>query len=158
MKIELTSELSSLQKIEKIVEKINDEYQLNDTYFGCLSMAVQESVENAIVHGNKLDKEKIVSVEFDLDYGIITCSVSDEGSGFDFLEEIKKLEHNPTGKGLEIISLTTDNVIFLNNGSTIEMKFEMSNSDQYKVNEKRRSMMMDAKLQKSKQAIKRNAE
>lgn len=158
MKIELTSELSSLQKIEKIVEKISDEYQLNDTYFGCLSMAVQEAVENAIVHGNKLDKEKIVSVEFQLDYGIINCIVTDCGTGFNFEEEFKKMNKTPTGKGLEIINLITDNINFSNNGSTIEMKFEMTNNDQHKVNEKRRSMMLDARLQKSKQGIKRNAE
>lgn len=156
MKIELTSELSSLNKIEKIVEKINDEYQLNDTYFGCLSMAVHEAVKNAIVHGNKLDKEKIVTVDFNLDYGIINCIVSDCGEGFNYEEELSK--QNPTGRGLEIISLTVDGVSFSNNGSTIEMKFELANNDQIHVNEKRRSMLLNSKLQKIKQGVKRNAE
>jgi len=156
MKIELTSELSSLNKIEKIVEKINDEYQLNDTYFGCLSMAVHEAVKNAIVHGNKLDKEKIVTVDFNLDYGIINCIVSDCGEGFNYEEELSK--QNPTGRGLEIISLTVDGVSFSNNGSTIEMKFDLANNDQIHVNEKRRSMLLNSKLQKIKQGVKRNAE
>lgn len=156
MKIELTSELSSLNNIEKIVEKINDEYQLNDTYFGCLSMAVHEAVKNAIVHGNKLDKEKIVTVDFNLDYGIINCIVSDCGEGFNYEEELSK--QNPTGRGLEIISLTVDGVSFSNNGSTIEMKFDLANNDQIHVNEKRRSMLLNSKLQKIKQGVKRNAE
>lgn len=156
MKIELTSELSSLYNIEKIVEKINDEYQLNDTYFGCLSMAVHEAVKNAIVQGNKLDKEKIVTVDFNLDYGIINCIVSDCGEGFNYEEELSK--QNPTGRGLEIISLTVDGVSFSNNGSTIEMKFDLANNDQIHVNEKRRSMLLNSKLQKIKQGVKRNAE
>lgn len=158
MKIELTSELSSLNKIEKIVEKISDEYQLNDTYFGCLSMAVHEAVKNAIVHGNKLEREKIVTVEFQLDYGIINCSVLDCGQGFNYEEELSKLNQNPTGKGLEIISLASDNISFSNNGSLIEMKFDVNNNDHININEKRRSMLLNTKLQNTKQGIKSNAQ
>lgn len=158
MKIELTSELTSLYKIDKIVEQISDEYQLNDTYFGCLTMAVQEGVKNAIIHGNQLNKEKIVSVEFDFNFSSISCIISDQGQGFDFEEELTKLNTNPTGNGLEIIKLTSDQFSFSNNGSTIEMTFEMVNNDQHKINEKRRSMFLDAKLQKTKQGVKRNVE
>lgn len=158
MKIELTSEMTSLYKIEKIVEQISNEYHLNDTYFACLSMAVQEAVKNAIVHGNQLEKEKIVTVEFDFSYSTVSCSVSDQGIGFNTEEELLKIQHNPSGKGLEIMQLTTDSLNFANNGSIVNMTFELVQTEQHKMNEKRRSMFLDAKLQKNRQGVKRNAE
>ena len=158
MKIELTSELTSLYKIDKIIEQISDEYQLNDTYFGCLTMAIQEGVKNAIIHGNQLNKEKIVTVEFDFNFSSIFCTISDQGQGFNVEDEFKKLSTNPTGNGLEIIKLTSDQCAYTNNGSTIELTFEMLNNDHHKINEKRRSMFLDAKLQKTKQGVKRNVE
>src|ERR1035437_6112187 len=48
-----------------------------------VSLAVRESVANAIVHGNRCDMSKKVILEAELtDDGLIIC-VKDEGEGFD---------------------------------------------------------------------------
>lgn len=52
-----------------------------------VSVAVRESVINAIKHGNRNDERKLVHVEFtsssDPDTGGLTVSVRDEGEGFE---------------------------------------------------------------------------
>ena len=40
-------------------------YELNDDVYGNIMIAVVESVNNAIIHGNKTDKEKNVSMCLD---------------------------------------------------------------------------------------------
>lgn len=158
MKIELSSDLSQLNKIDAIIEQICNDYQLYDTYFGCLSMAVHEAAKNAMIHGNKMDASKKVSLEFALSFDEIGIFVSDEGSGFDFEQELLLLNSHPKGNGLEIIKLTSDAFEFSNHGATLEMKFNVVNDSQYKMNEKRRAKLMDSKKQLIKQGIKKNAE
>lgn len=158
MKIELSSDFDQLNKIDTIIEQICNDYQLYDTYYACLSMAINEAVKNAMIHGNKMDASKKVSIEFSLSSDEISVSVNDQGKGFDFEEELLLLNTNPTGNGLEIIQLTSDALKFSNNGSTLEMKFNVVNDSQFKMNEKRREKLMDSKKQSTKQGIKKNAE
>jgi serine/threonine-protein kinase RsbW len=48
-----------------------------------MSVAVRESVVNAIKHGNHLDESKRVAVDFILQPQALEVQVRDEGSGFD---------------------------------------------------------------------------
>lgn len=53
----------------------------DDVHF--MTVAVRESVVNAIKHGNRMDESKRVGLSFVLRPGVLEVSVSDEGSGFD---------------------------------------------------------------------------
>ena len=48
-----------------------------------MSVAIRESVTNAVRHGNKLDSEKRVVICFEVGKGELSVSVEDEGEGFD---------------------------------------------------------------------------
>ena len=48
-----------------------------------MSVAVRESVVNAIKHGNKQDESKRVHVQFTLHERALEVQVSDQGQGFD---------------------------------------------------------------------------
>ena len=158
MKIELSSDLSQLNQIDAIVEQICEDYQLYETYHGCLTMDLYEAVKNAIIHGNKMDYSKNVILEFSLSHDDISILVSDQGDGFDFNKELDSLTQNPKGNGLEIIKLTSDFLEFSNNGSTLEMKFHVLGDTQFKMNEKRRATLLDSKKQSVKQGVKKDAE
>jgi serine/threonine-protein kinase RsbW len=157
MKIELSSDFSQLNQIDAIVEQICEDYQLYDTYHGCLSMALHEAVKNAMIHGNKMDFSKKVILEFSLSQDDISIKVSDQGEGFNFQKEIELLDSCPKGNGLEIMQLTSDSLEFTNHGSTIEMKFQVIHDTQFKMNEKRRSKLMDSSKQSVNQGVKRDA-
>jgi serine/threonine-protein kinase RsbW len=53
----------------------------DDVHF--MTVAVRESVVNAIKHGNRMDESKRVALSFVLHPGLLEVSVSDEGTGFD---------------------------------------------------------------------------
>jgi serine/threonine-protein kinase RsbW len=48
-----------------------------------MSVAIRESVTNAVRHGNKLDATKRVIIRFEVGEGEFSVSVEDEGQGFD---------------------------------------------------------------------------
>ncbi|HSB61708.1 MAG TPA: ATP-binding protein, partial [Vicinamibacteria bacterium] len=48
-----------------------------------LSVAVRESVVNAIKHGNKLDEVKRVEISFDIRPAELEVQIRDDGAGFD---------------------------------------------------------------------------
>ena len=80
-----------------------------------VSLAVRESVANAIVHGNRCDMSKKVILEAELtDDGLIIC-VKDEGEGFDpdslpdpLLPDNLLQE---SGRGLFLVKTCMDDVI-----------------------------------------------
>ncbi len=128
-KIEFVSEIININKAEKFVEEINEEYNLSEKVFGNILISVTEAVNNAMLHGNKLDKTKTVTLEYQLTKKDITFKVSDEGQGFDFenipdptLPENIEKSH---GRGVFLVKNLSDEIEFLNNGAVIEFKFNI---------------------------------
>lgn len=81
-----------------------------------LAIAVTELVNNAIKHGNKLRKEKKVTVEIIYKSGILEITVTDEGEGFDPDDIADPLaEENllkEIGRGIFIVNSLIDEVRF----------------------------------------------
>jgi len=82
-------------------------------------------VRNAIVHGNRNDPAKSVTVTYWVDAGKVNIEVADEGAGFDY----KNLP-NPTakenimknsGRGVYLIRRLMDRVEFNEAGNVIRM-------------------------------------
>jgi serine/threonine-protein kinase RsbW len=88
-----------------------------------------EAVNNAIVHGNKTDRNKVVTVEIRRDRNLIVCFISDEGRGFDFnhLPDPTAPENieNIGGRGIFLMKHLADMVIFSNQGSQVEIQFKI---------------------------------
>ena len=88
-------------------------------------VAFEEALTNAIVHGNKNDLSKNVSINFILNNDYIEVAIEDEGSGFDYmmamigLTESQENIYKDSGRGIFLISLYSDDFYFENNGSKI---------------------------------------
>ncbi len=67
---------------EFIFDKINS-LNLDEDALSNLSLAVSEALSNAMVHGNKLDPNKDVTVSIKISNDKLVLSIEDEGSGFD---------------------------------------------------------------------------
>ncbi len=91
----------------------------------CLS----EVVINAIVHGNKLDPDKRVIVNADIESRRIVWTVTDEGEGFDYnnLADPTAPENleNLTGRGVFIVKHLADQCIFNTKGNEVELHFKI---------------------------------
>ncbi len=80
----IRSSRSNIDEIEKLLISINREFKLPEEKFNNLMIAVTEILLNAIVHGNKLNEEKMVTICIDYDDDEIKVKICDEGNGFDY--------------------------------------------------------------------------
>lgn len=129
--LSIESGLHNLYKVEQLVEEISDFCNINNTYFGNILISLTEAVKNAIIHGNKEDINKKVTVIFESRPSGLSFIVRDEGEGFDINtipdptneteEEGKKIK-----TGLYLIKSLSDVVNFKNKGSQIEIEFFIS--------------------------------
>ncbi len=127
----IESGLHNLHKIEQFVEEISDFYNINNTYFGNILISLLEAVENAIIHGNKEDISKKVTVYFDATPNGLSFIVKDEGAGFDLASipspvESEEKEGEKIRKGIYLIRSLADEVHYKENGSVLEMQFYIS--------------------------------
>lgn len=128
--IEIPSIVENIRIVESFVDNAKDEYNLTDDLYGNIMIAVIESVNNAIVHGNNSDKDKFVSLSANLEDTQIIFKVSDQGSGFDHqtLPDPTAPENLESigGRGIFLIKHLADEVNFQNDGRTLELTFYLS--------------------------------
>ncbi|QHS54929.1 ATP-binding protein [Mucilaginibacter sp. 14171R-50] len=127
--LQLPSKRESITLLEALIEEVADKYQVSEDTFANMMTCLNEAVMNAIIHGNKLDPEKTVFVNVDVDAKRIVWTVTDEGTGFDYnnladptapdrLEEL-------TGRGVFILKHLADQCIFNATGNEVELHFKI---------------------------------
>jgi serine/threonine-protein kinase RsbW len=132
--LKIKSSKSEINEVEKFVEDICDYYNINNSYFGNIIIAVAAAVENSIVHGNKQDPSKMISISFEANKKGIVFSIEDEGEGFNFDNvpdptDVQAKTKN-TGTGIFLIKALTDEVLFLNGGRKIQLQFDITSINQ----------------------------
>jgi serine/threonine-protein kinase RsbW len=113
--------------IESFIDNAKEEFQLDDGLYGNIMIAVTESVNNAIRHGNKMDPNKNVRLKLIMNESNINFTIEDEGSGFDYNnlpdptapENIEK----PGGRGIFLMKHLADEVNFQEEGRIVELSF-----------------------------------
>jgi len=130
IKIEIPSINENIRIIESFIDNAKEKFNLDDDIYGNIMIAVTESVNNAIMHGNKNDRTKNVTLILSLNNNIINFKIKDEGLGFDFknLPDPTSPENldKPSGRGIFLMKHLSDEVNFSNNGSLVELSFYMS--------------------------------
>jgi len=121
----------NIHQVEKFVEDICDEYNINNTYFGNILVALTEAVENAMVHGNKKDSSKNIEITFLSKPEGLSFTIKDEGDAFDInqIPDPTDLNVNPDeikGRGIFLIKSLADEVNFLPKGKGVEILFKTS--------------------------------
>ncbi|MFN9968438.1 MAG: ATP-binding protein, partial [Phycisphaerae bacterium] len=109
---------------EKLVDDVCAELGVNENYYGEILISLTEAVNNAIVHGNKLDSARQVTVRFDLaGEKRLRFTIEDEGAGFDYdnlpdptaPENIEK----PHGRGVFLMRNLADSCQFEDHGRIV---------------------------------------
>lgn len=127
--IKIASKIENLRKVEKVIDEISGEFNIGEDLYGNILIAALEATNNAIMHGNKLDEEKDVAIEFNLLDNVLKIKVDDEGKGFDY-ENIpdptapENIE-NVNGRGIFLMERLSDKITFSRNGATVELEFNM---------------------------------
>ncbi|MBP8815587.1 MAG: ATP-binding protein, partial [Desulfobulbus sp.] len=86
-----------------------------------VDLLLREFLNNAILHGNRLDASKLVQVEVRVGRRVIVLSVADEGPGFDWRSRRchKSGATDTSGRGLEIGRLYADRIRFNRAGNRV---------------------------------------
>ncbi len=125
--LQIPSLMENIRIIESFIDNTKDLYNIDDDIYGNIMIAVTESVNNAIKHGNKEDKSKNVNLSLILKENLIRFIIEDQGEGFDFTnltdptlpENIDK----PGGRGIFLMKHLSDEVHFSENGRKVELVF-----------------------------------
>ncbi|GAB2700922.1 ATP-binding protein [Mucilaginibacter koreensis] len=127
--LQLPSKRDSITQLEALIEDIADKHNVSEDTFANMMTCLNEVVTNAIVHGNKLNPDKKVIVNAEVDAKRIVWTVTDEGEGFDYInlpdptaeENLEKL----TGRGVFIVKHLADQCIFNALGNEVELHFKI---------------------------------
>ena len=127
--LQLASKLESITQLENLVEEIADRYQISEDTFANMMTCLNEVATNAIVHGNKLDPQKKVIINAEVESRRSTWTVTDEGDGFDYANLAdptapENLE-NLAGRGVFIVKHLADQVVFNAKGNEVELLFKI---------------------------------
>jgi len=81
--IEIESDPNNLITVEEFVNYFAKDLGLDNERLAALLLAVTEATTNAIIHANKCDVNKLVSVDVQVAKTKIIIKITDEGEGFD---------------------------------------------------------------------------
>lgn len=131
-KICFPSSVDNIAIVEKLINEICSSHCVSEDHYGNILVAVTEAVNNAIQHGNKYDKSKNVNIGFFANEKTLSFEVSDQGSGFDFInlpdptnpENIEK----PNGRGVFLMRHLADKVEFFDKGRLVHLNFSLANN------------------------------
>ena len=127
--IDILSEIDNIRKVENIIDELSSELNISGEDYGKILVATIEAVNNAIVHGNKADRSKRVSVDFHYSDHNLFITVTDEGPGFNPAaipdptapENIENLH----GRGVFMMNNLADLIEYKGRGNVVTMTFKL---------------------------------
>ena len=120
---------SRIAEVETFLQKTVKNSRISPNRYPDMLISLTEAVNNAIIHGNKEDHSKVVKIQMIHNRRQIKIIVKDEGGGFN-INQVP----DPTapenieccgGRGVYIMSRLADTIKFQDNGSTVEMHFQV---------------------------------
>ena len=123
------SDIKNINLVERLIDDLSEKHDLHDDVYGKLLLSVVEAVNNAIVHGNKMDLEKDVVLEYAIDDAKIDFIITDMGEGFDYnnIPDPTKPENveKTHGRGIFLMNHLADEIEFSKNGSIVKLSFDL---------------------------------
>ena len=129
MFVKIPSIKENVSVVESFIENVGEKIRIEETIYGNVLVSVTEAVNNAIVHGNKEDKNKKVRLGIKQNKKSVRFIVEDEGMGFDHNtlpdptnpKNIEKVK----GRGIFLIKSLSDKATFKQGGRVVEMLFKL---------------------------------
>lgn len=122
----IPSLLEKLSEVEELTERVAEQHNIDEDDKDNLAIAITELTNNAIIHGNKFDHKKQVTISFYFDNNEIYVYIKDQGTGFDPTSIENPLEPEnllkESGRGIFILRSIMDDVKFHVSPSGTEVK------------------------------------
>lgn len=125
--ITINSDIEKLRVVETLVDTLSKKLGIPDEVYGKILISTVEAVNNAILHGNKGDEGKLVTVNFTADGNMFDVTVTDQGEGFKYdtlpdPTDPANIE-NLHGRGVFIMRSLADAIEYNEAGNEVKMSF-----------------------------------
>ncbi len=128
--LKIESSITSVRLVENAIDFITTEAGINQECYGKIIVATLEAVNNAIIHGNRYDKNKSVEIDIRLEGEALRVEVCDEGRGFrpQDVPDPTKPENIElvNGRGVFLMTHLADEIKYNDRGNCVTMKFKTS--------------------------------
>ncbi|MFN8437761.1 MAG: ATP-binding protein [Cytophagales bacterium] len=129
IKLQIPSLPENVRIVESFIDNAKDRFNIDDDVYGNIMVAVTESVNNAIIHGNNCDKSKNVNISLEMSNSELRFVIEDEGRGFDYnnLPDPTAPENllKTGGRGIFLMQNLCDKVEFDNEGRRVALSFSL---------------------------------
>ena len=128
--IKIPSLPENIRIVESFIDNANELFHFSEDMYGNIMVSVTEAVNNAIIHGNESNKKKNVTLSLFLEEDTaLRFVIRDEGIGFNFNElpdptAPENIEKDG-GRGIFLMTNLCDKVEFQDDGTTVELKFNL---------------------------------
>ena len=126
----LPSTPKSIARVESFLQKVNQAAQLDEIAFHKVMVSLTEAVNNAIMHGNRAQREKKVRVRCEIQDNGLFFSVSDEGKGFrpELIDNPLKDENllKESARGVFLMRTLMDRVEFHHSEDGMEIRLSLN--------------------------------
>ena len=134
LELKLSTSAEITRAVFQLVSRILNSVGMDEETRNRFMLAVGETIDNAVIHGNKFSPDKFIEVEYLSEPGKITFMVADQGNGFDYprhlaipLDELqapklisKTIKYGtPGGLGLALLRKCADEVTFTPPGNRV---------------------------------------
>lgn len=122
-KVKINSNLIEIKKqVEKLLEQITG-FIIKEDLLMEVKLILNELIINSAIHGNKLNEEKKVTLDLEIDNNHMKLLVRDEGEGFIYdKKRYDPLELKESGRGLVIVDGLSDE-FFVDNNTVSVVKY-----------------------------------
>lgn len=128
-KFTLISCPSQIRKLEVFINDLTHDCEHKQAKHPDILVSLTEAVNNAIIHGNNKDKNKIVKIRCTQNSKKMTFYISDQGKGFNpsQIKDPTAAEHigECGGRGVYIMKELADSLTYHDNGATVELAFNL---------------------------------
>jgi len=104
----------------------------NENLLNNISVCIDETLSNALTHGNQGNPDKTIAITLQFDTEKFTFTIQDEGNGFDVKEFDRQLKQNaidiPNKRGLCIVEYLADEISFNDKGNEVTATIYLNGS------------------------------
>ena len=126
--LRVSSSQKSLTQVDNFVERLIKRTCFGPGELDDVAIALSEAVNNAILHGNKLDRSKTVNIKLYLCSKYLRITVEDQGGGFNLKQVPDPREEEnllkASGRGLLIMRHLMDRIHFDNTTAGLKVTME----------------------------------
>jgi serine/threonine-protein kinase RsbW len=127
-KIKIESKINNLLVVENAIDNATSLLGISQDNYGKILVSTLEAVNNAILHGNNSNPEKIVGIEIIFKSNELKIKVTDEGDGFKPEEvpdpTIPENIEEINGRGVFLMKRLADKIKYSKKGNTVTMTFK----------------------------------